>query len=203
MHRSWRRRRVRRVAGAEPSRGDAETIARPPAAGLGGVIDRNVEALLKRREEERAATDLEDRIADAISAFAGSMKFVYLHLALYGGWILVNLGWLPILPRFDPTFVVLAMAASVEAIFISTFVMISQNRMARVADQRADLDLQISLLAEHEITRLVTLLTEVAERLGVAAAKDPELRELAEDVAPETVLDRMEETERKLDDAAT
>ena len=170
----------------------------PAPRDLAGVIDRNVEALLRRREAERAATDVEERIADAIGAFAGSMKFVYLHLVIYGGWILVNLGWLP-LPKFDPNFTVLAMTASVEAIFISTFVMISQNRMAKVADQRADLDLQISLLAEHEITRLVTLVTEIAERMAVPAARDPELRELAKDVAPEHVLDRMESTERKIE----
>jgi len=170
----------------------------PAPRDLAGVIDRNVEALLRRREAERAATDVEERIADAIGAFAGSMKFVYLHLVIYGGWILVNLGWLP-LPKFDPNFTVLAMTASVEAIFISTFVMISQNRMAKVADQRADLDLQISLLAEHEVTRLVTLVTDIAERMALPSARDPELRELARDVAPEHVLDRMESTERKIE----
>jgi uncharacterized membrane protein len=90
--------------------------------------------------------------------------------------------------------------ASVEALFISTFVMISQNRMAKAADRRADLDLQISLLAEHEITRLVKLVTEIAERMALPEAKDPELRELAKDVAPERVLDRMEATEEKLDE---
>ena len=164
---------------------------------MAGVIDRNVAALLKRREEEKAATSREERIADAISKFAGSMNFVYLHLVLYGGWIVVNLPWVP-LPKFDPSYVILAMAASVEAIFISTFVMISQNRMSRVADQRADLDLQISLLAEHEITRLVTLVTELAERMNLPSARDPELRELAQDVAPERVLDRV--TERKIED---
>jgi uncharacterized membrane protein len=166
---------------------------------MAGVIDRNVAALIRRREEERAATSREEKIADAISNFAGSMKFVYLHLAIYGAWIVVNLPWVP-LPKFDPSYVVLAMAASVEAIFISTFVMISQNRMSRVADQRADLDLQISLLAEHEITRLVMLVTELAERMNLPSAHDPELRELAKDVAPEHVLDRIEDTERKLNE---
>jgi uncharacterized membrane protein len=95
--------------------------------------------------------------------------------------------------------VILAMTASVEAIFISTFVMVSQNRMAKIADQRADLDLQISLLSEHEITRLVTLVTEIAQHLKLPSANDPELRELGKDVAPERVLDRMAETERKMD----
>ncbi|HEX2539514.1 MAG TPA: DUF1003 domain-containing protein [Caldimonas sp.] len=187
--------------GAGRERGDEVGPGVAPPASMTGLIDRNVEALVRRRQQEKANTGLQDRIADAITAFAGSMKFVYLHLAIYGLWIVVNLGWLPLLPRFDPTFVVLAMVASVEAIFISTFVMISQNRMARLADQRADLDLQISLLAEHEITRLVSLVTDIAKRMDVPAARDPELREIAKDVAPERVLDRMQQTERKLDNA--
>jgi uncharacterized membrane protein len=168
-------------------------------ADVAGVIDRNVESLLRRREAEKAATSSEDRIADAISAFAGSMRFVYLHLVIYGGWIIANLGWLPV-RKFDPSFVILAMVASVEAIFISTFVMISQNRMAKAADRRADLDLQFSLLAEHEITRLVKLVTGIAERMALPEAQNPELRELAKDVAPERVLDRMQATEEKLDE---
>lgn len=116
------------------------------------IVDRNISALMRRRQEKRAAAGLQERVAHTVTRFAGSMKFVYLHLCVYGGWIILNLGWLPVRP-FDPTFVVLAMVAAVEAIFISTFVMISQNRMAALADQRADLDLQISLLGEHEITR--------------------------------------------------
>jgi uncharacterized membrane protein len=67
-----------------------------------------------------------------------------------------NLGLVPGVPAWDSSFVALAMLASVEAIFLSTFVLISQNRMAAAADKRADLDLQISLLAEHEVTRLAT-----------------------------------------------
>ena len=84
------------------------------------------------------------------------------------------------------------MVASVEAIFLSTFVLISQNRMAAAADKRADLDLQISLLAEHELTKLTGLLAAVAERLGVPAEADPEIREIEKDVAPEAVLDEIE-----------
>ena len=139
-------------------------------------------------------------MADAITAFAGSMRFVYLHLVLYGGWIVINLGWVPGIPKFDPTFVILAMVASVEAIFISTFVLVSQNRMGALADQRADLDLQISLLSEHEITRLLTLVSEIARRMEVPQAKDPELQDLAKDVGPTQVLDHLQATERKLDE---
>ena len=68
-------------------------------------------------------------------------------------WIFINLGWIPGMPRFDPSFVILAMVASVEAIFLSTFVLISQNRMQFLSEKRAELSLHISLLAEHEVTR--------------------------------------------------
>jgi len=164
---------------------------------MAGVVDRNIVALVERRHEDERGKSTQDRIADRVTRFTGSMLFVYLHLALFSSWIVVNLGWTPV-PRFDPSFVVLAMIASVEAIFLSTFVLISQNRMQAQADKRADLDLQVSLLAEHEITHLITLVTEIARRMDVEAARDPELRELAQDVAPERVLDRIERHERQL-----
>jgi uncharacterized membrane protein len=95
-------------------------------------------------------------------------------------------------PKWDESFVVLAMIASVEAIFLSTFVLISQNRMQAAADKRADLDLQISLLAEHEVTKLATLVSAMAERMGIRTEVDEELGEIKQDVAPEAVLDEIE-----------
>jgi uncharacterized membrane protein len=167
-----------------------------PADDVAPVVDRNIAALVERRRREYAATSTQDKIADRVTAFAGSLKFVYLHLAIYGAWILINLGWVPGVPRFDPTFVVLAMVASVEAIFVSTFVLVSQNRMAVLAERRAELDLQISLLSEHEITRLVKLTSEMARHMGVAGGHDAELEKLATDVTPEAVLDRLQASER-------
>jgi uncharacterized membrane protein len=163
-------------------------------ANLAYIVERNIRALAVRRRKDEESKRLQDRIADRVTAFTGSMRFVYLHLVIFGGWIAANLGAIPGVRPFDPSFVVLAMAASVEAIFLSTFVLISQNRMAELADKRADLDLQISLLSEHEVTRLVVLVTAIAAKLGVEEADDPELSELARDVAPERVLDQMEET---------
>jgi uncharacterized membrane protein len=140
------------------------------------------------------------RLADSITRFTGSMPFVYLHLLLFGGWIIANLPGVP-LPHFDPTFVALAMVASVEAIFLSTFILITQNRMTAQAEKRADLDLQISLLAEHEITRLITLTMAIATHLGLDTSHDPELAELAQDIAPEQVLDTLEAMQDQATDA--
>src|SRR5690349_9960690 len=132
----------------------------PPAPDeLSSALRRNIEALEQRRARESERATLEERIAEAITSFTGTMRFVYLHMVIYGGWIIANLGIMPALPRFDPSFVMLAMIASVEAIFLSTFVLISQNRMTSVANKRADLDLQISLLAEHELTKVAAMVS--------------------------------------------
>jgi uncharacterized membrane protein len=149
--------------------------------------------LQERRAREEATATLEERVAGAITRFSGTMRFVYVHIVVYGFWILANLGVVPGVPKFDPFFVILAMVASVEAIFLSTFILITQNRMSAAADKRAELDLQISLLAEHEVTKLAALLSAVADRLGVETDVDAEVEELKEDVAPEAVLDEIEE----------
>ncbi len=166
--------------------------------GLAPVVDRIIQALIDRRTAEERSRGAQERTADAITRFTGSMRFVYIHLAFFGGWIVANLGLIPGVRPWDESFVVLAMMASVEAIFLSTFVLISQNRMQAMADERADLDLQVSLLAEHEITQLIALVTEMARRMDVEAARDPELRELAQDVAPEKVLDHLEDHARRI-----
>lgn len=185
-----------------PDRRTQWELTHPPHAaagrrGMARVVERNVRALLARRAEEDQAKTRSERIADAVTRFAGSMTFVYIHLVMYGTWIVVNLGFVPGVPRFDPTFVILAMEASVEAIFLSTFVLISQNRMAALADKRADLDLQVSLLSEHEITRMLSLVQQMAAKMDIQEAADPELDELARDVHPEKVLDKIESNEEE------
>ena len=172
------------------------TVPPPRPDDLSSALRRNIQALEDRRKQEAASASTEARVAEAITRFTGSMRFVYIHLVVFGAWIIINLGWVPGIPRFDRSFVVLAMLASVEAIFLSTFVLISQNRMAALADRRADLDLQISLLAEHEVTRLITLVAAMAERMDLEAARNPELAELSQDVAPERVMEQMEAHER-------
>src|SRR5438067_4894146 len=158
------------------------------SARLAGVVERNVRSLVARRELSERRKSLDQRFADAITRFTGSMRFVYIHALIYGTWIVINLPEVPT-PKFDRSFVILAMVASVEAIFLTTFVLMTQNRMSREAESRAELDLQISLLAEHEVTRLITLVKAIAEKLEVEASKDPELPELQKDVEPERVLD--------------
>lgn len=182
--------------GAAKGGRDRPPVYPPPAAtGMSPVLERNIEALQRRRRREEVEASAETRIAGAITGFTGSMTFVYLHLGVFGLWIFANLGLVPGLRPWDPSFVVLAMIASVEAIFLSTFVLISQNRMAEADAKRADLDLQISLLTEHELTRMATMLAAVAARLEVTTEVDQEVGEITQDIAPEAVLDRLEDSE--------
>ena len=164
---------------------------------LNSVIRRNIETLRRKRaEEERAVSGL-DRNALLVSRFAGSMSFVVVNVLGLAGWVVVNLGLVPFAKPFDSSFVALATTASVEALFLSTFILISQNRAARIADRQSDLDVQISLLTEHEVTRVLKLCTMIAERLDVHGAQDPELEELKDDVAPDRVIDEIEMTQKR------
>jgi uncharacterized membrane protein len=164
----------------------------PSALTMSRALRDNIETLSARARDEAANAPLSHRIAERITAFSGSMTFVVVHLVLVGLWIAANTSGLPGVPRFDPSLVVLAMAASVEAIFLSTFVLISQNRMAATAKRSADLDLHINLLTEHELTRIAILAERIAERLDISV-DDLELAEIEADVEPAEVLDALEE----------
>ncbi len=118
------------------------------------------------------------------------------HFLLFGGWLLVNSGVVPWIEPFDPfPFVMLAMFASVEAIFLTTFVLVSQNRMGALQERRAKLELQVNLLAEHEATRLIAMVDAIAERVGVPRH---DVEELKRDVRPEQVLDALDRAEGRV-----
>jgi uncharacterized membrane protein len=190
------------MAQPDPSR-TAPHITRPPTeeATLAGVMQENIRALVSIREQMAGEKSVENRVAGAITAFAGSMVFVYIHLLLFGGWILLNSGLIAAIEPWDPfPFVMLAMAASVEAIFLSTFVLIGQKRMTRLSERRAELDLQINLLAEHEITRLIMLTDAIARHLGVPIHRGPGFEDLKQNVDPDQVLREIDKAERQIEE---
>jgi uncharacterized membrane protein len=119
-----------------------------------GVEDGNLFPVLAGRiDDERRVLEalkrVEDRAADRITQFAGSLNFVYLHGAWFGAWILLNVGLLGSALTFDKfPFGLLTMIVSLEAIFLATFVMVSQNRQAERADIRSRLDFENNLRSE-------------------------------------------------------
>lgn len=120
------------LARTEASEPEGLTVTSSGADGLTSILARNIHALDVRRKQEQASASKQHRVADALTRFAGTMAFVYVHLVVVGLWIVLNLGWPKGMLRFDPTFSILANVASVEAIFLATFVLISQSHPAQV-----------------------------------------------------------------------
>lgn len=164
---------------------------------LTAVVDRNIKTLLEVQRQLERTGSLGERLADWITGFCGSMPYVYIHVAWFTVWIAWNTEMLGLKP-FDPfPFGLLTMIVSLEAIFLSTFVLINQNRMRRATDERADLDLQINLLAEYEITKVLNLVDGIADHLGIQAGQDEELEDLKINVSPATVLKEMEKMKNR------
>jgi uncharacterized membrane protein len=170
---------------------------------LAGVIERNIHTIIHSRQVAAAQRSGEERMADTITDFSGRMYFVYFHVVWFAVWILINLGYFGIKP-FDPyPFGLLTMIVSLEAIFLATFVLISQNRLSAEADRRADLDLQIGLLAEHELTRVLKMLDEIQDKMGIENDSDRELRDLEKNVHPEDVLAEIDRVHQRLTQSHT
>lgn len=169
------------------------------ATDMRSVLGRNIRELVDKRKEEERARGVQERIAERVSRFIGSMAFVYLHATILLVWLTWNLGFIPGLKPWDPSFVTLAMAASVEAIFLSTFVLITQNRMAAKDERRAELDLQISLLNEHETTRLIEMVSALTDRFGLQTPADHEIPQLRENVSPGKVMDEIARSNEEVD----
>ena len=167
----------------------------PGSPEMAKVVERNVNALLHHRQQEDKKRSFGDRIVDAVANFAGSMSSLYVHIIFYGIWFAWNKGWLNVKP-FDPEFIFLGTFAAVEAIFLTTFVLIGQKRMNVQADKWAELHLQVSLLTEHELTRVLNLVKEVAKKMDIEIAEDKEIEELSKDIHPEKVLDTMEKASK-------
>ncbi len=149
----------------------------------------NIEAVARLREAAARQRSGADRIADAIADFAGTIAFVLLHLVWFVLWAVVNVGLIPGVPPFDPyPFQLLTMMVSMEGVLLATFVLIKQNRMTQMTDQRDHLDLQINLLSERETTKIIQMLARISAHFGIAEqVVDAETEELAETTAIEGV----------------
>jgi uncharacterized membrane protein len=159
----------------------------PNHENVAGAIRRNIETIARMEAEFSRQRSFSDRIADKIGNFSGSMKFVLLHVVIYGLYILINLRVLTFARAFDPfPFMLLSVVVSVESIFLATFVLMKQNRMGKRADDRAHLDLQINLLAEREMTLVLQMLQRMSQKMGIPL-KPGDLPELAEETSVEAL----------------
>lgn len=156
----------------------------------------NVRAMRKLDDLAVAHRTTSDRIAEFVARFCGSITFVWIHAVLFTAWILWNV--VPGLPHFDPyPFTFLTLCVSLEAIFLSSFILISQNYEMRITERRNQLDLQINLLAEQENTKMLQLLDRMAQKMGLYNEDDPEIEVLEQATRPETLARQIDEALRE------
>jgi uncharacterized membrane protein len=164
----------------------------PDNPALSDVVERNIRKIMRLRAQSALDRSVQDRLADGITSFSGRLSFVYFHAVWFGLWLLLNTGWFGI-KSFDPyPYGLLTMVVSLEAIFLSTFVLISQNRLSEESDRRADLDLHIGLLTEAELTHVLKMLGRIQDKLGIEAVDAEELADLELATNPEDVLAEIE-----------
>jgi uncharacterized membrane protein len=153
----------------EKPRRDTRASDRTPETIQSGIVRQNTKSVDEMQRHIMEAESRQERSADRITRFSGSMIFVYLHVIWFGVWILLNTGLIriPYISEFDPfPFGLLTLVVSLEAIFLSTFVLISQNRQAKISERRNDLDLQIDLLAEQKTAKIIEMLDQVIKQLN-------------------------------------
>ena len=166
---------------------------RAPAA-----VAENIDKVARLETDALRPRSRREAISDAIGDFAGTLYFVVLQLAVFGGWVLVNAGVLPGLTPFDPyPFSLLSSVTSLEAVLLTAFVLIKQNRMSTVADRRDHLDLQVNLLTERETTRIIQMLERLSSHLDLEQHQDADSREMSR---PITVEHLIEELDRRMPD---
>jgi len=134
---------------------------------------------VKGRADERRK--LSERIADALTLGFGSMVFLIINVVWFIVWIVINVGLIPGIEPFDPfPFGFLTMVVSLEAIALAIIVLMSQNRAAKIADLREEVDLEIDSMAEAELTKLLQIVSRMAEKQGIDLSHDRELQEMVQ-----------------------
>ena len=152
------------------------------AQGAAQPAARNIEEVVRLERAAERARPPSSRVADLVAGMAGTLGFVLGHLGLIGAWAAVNTGRVPGMAPFDPwPFGLLGGLFSLEGVLLAAFVLMKQNRMSARAEERAHLDLQVSLLAEQEVTKVIQMLERISAQLGIAEqVVDAEARELGE-----------------------
>jgi uncharacterized membrane protein len=157
------------------------------------ILERNIRALADLAAEQQQPKSGGDRIAMAVSRFAGTMSFVYFHAIVYGLWTALDRGWIPGVRGLDSDLIGLNTVATIEAIFLATFVLIAQNRLSSNEEIRNHLDVQVSLLTEQETTHILRLVSAIGDKLGLAESNDPEINQLLRKVEAQEMIEQIGE----------
>ncbi len=158
------------------------------------LTQNNIQTIIQLERKTDQDRSRGEAIIGQITSFFGHLMVVYVHLAWFVLWMAFNM-LAPKHLHFDPyPFNFLTFTLSLEAIFLSIFILISQNRQAQTDERRNHLELQINLLAEQENTKILWMLERVAKHVGADISGDPDVRILEEATRPERLLDQIDQT---------
>jgi uncharacterized membrane protein len=158
------------------------------------LASRHIQAISALEQQALARRSGAQKFSDFIVCQAGRLSAIILHLVWFAAWIIWNSGRIPGVRPFDPfPFLGLSTTVSLEAIFLSLFILVSQNRASHRADERAQLDLQVNLLAEREATKMLQLLRALCAYHGLNAAEDAEVSELVRETEPAVIARELEQ----------
>ena len=158
------------------------------------VTNRNIEDILCREEQRREKTSWSYRVISRVTKACGTVGFLLANAAIFAGWVAVN----ELIVEFDAyPYTFLLFGVSLEAIFLSIFILISQNMDAAESERRHHLDLQVNLLTEREVTALMRLVVHMAEKVGVNDEATKEVRAFAHETDPAAVLDEIVQAEHR------
>ncbi len=155
----------------------------------------HIDSIVKQEEEALERRSRSERLADSIGAFAGSLPFVVLHLVLVTAWVLVNGGRISEVSPFDSwPFSLLGVIVAVEAVILSRFILMRQNRIMRRGERRDHLNLQVDLLAEKEITTVLQMVRAICGHMGLhSIMADKDVRELSKNTSIESLSQTLDE----------
>ncbi len=153
----------------------------------------NIDTILELEQEADHGRSLVSRVAHTVGEMVGSVAFAAVHVGAFATWLLLNSGLWPHM-MFDPyPFTLLGTMVSCEAVVLTTFVLIKQNRESERSERRSHLDLQINLLTEQEVTKVLRIVQQLSERAGLAVQRDPELEELMEQTTVRNLAEHLED----------
>jgi len=145
------------------------------------TVQKNIETIMELEKGAVESRSAAEHVADKVTSFAGSTPFIVIHIIWFGVWVLINGGVITSIHPFDPfPFSFLTLVVSLEAIFLTLLVLMSQNRMVKEADKRAHLDLQINMLDEQETTVILRMVQKIANHLGLEEEMDISVKDLSE-----------------------
>lgn len=169
---------------------DTKTITseHAPSRSSAEHIQRRRRVIKSYELEARQARSNIDKFADGITHFFGSVPCIFLHALTFSTWIFINVGAVPGVVPFDPfPFSFLTLVVSLEAIFLSTFVLMNQNRQSITDDLRQEVDLNVNLVAEEEITKILKLIVRLYRHMGISSDNDPELHHMMQPLRSEDI----------------